>query len=53
MIPVFATQRLTHFISNDLFDSLMLGYLWWLSEVTMQESWEARRLAEGKESPDG
>lgn len=49
VFPVFIAQRITHVISNDLFDSLMLGYLWWLSEVTMDESWRARRLQEDDE----
>jgi hypothetical protein len=49
VFPVVIAQRLTQVIPNDAMDTLMLAYLWWLSEITMQESWEARRLVEDQQ----
>jgi hypothetical protein len=46
VFPIFLMQRLTQVVSNDTFDSLMIGYLWWLSEVTAHESWLGRKEAE-------
>lgn len=53
MFPVFVAQRVTRVVDNDTFDSLMIGYLWWLSEVTAHEAWLGRREAEkaAEESP--
>lgn len=46
VFPIVIFQRWTHVVSNEAMDTFMLAYLWWLSEVTMDESWKARRLAE-------
>lgn len=46
VVPIFIMQRWTGFVSDAAFDSLMLGYLWWLSEVTAHESWLGRRAAQ-------
>ena len=46
VIPVFVTQRTTKIVDNDTFDTLLIVYLWWLSEVTEHDSWQARRQVE-------
>lgn len=46
VLPIFLAQRLSRIVDNDTFDSLMIGYLWWLSEITAHEAWLGRREAE-------
>lgn len=46
VIPIFAAQRITKIIDAATFDTILLVYLWWLSEVTAHESWLARREVE-------
>lgn len=48
-VPVAILQRTTQFVSNDAFDTVLLVYLLWLSEVTAHESWLARRLEEDED----
>ena len=48
-VPIAILQRLTQFVSNEVFDTILLVYLLWLSEITAHESWVARRLEEKEE----
>ncbi len=46
VLPLAILQRTTQVVGNELFDTILLVYLWWLSEVTANESWLARREVE-------
>lgn len=51
VFPVVIVQRITQVVPNSAMDTFMLAYLWWLSEVTAQEAWTARREIANERKP--